>query len=344
LKLALLALVLSSSCATIAPDFSADLSWLEHLAEGPPTPATLEPGIETGRADTAPLARGDRLLFELTFTRGQEETLRYLALEVGELAMEDGKPLTSSFKFTTSLGPGHEGQTRTEISTTRVHEIQLELFDATGELLRTSCVQLPEGVAQSQLAACESTLRLARDIAASKWLDVDAEGNLVDPAALTVDFEPYTTAIGAGAESLFSLFQLAQDDDLLSSLLWDVVEKPSLASLVLSLGVDVGIAPSYSGSQQLKSVPAGLDVPGPLTAFPMTIHVNEEIALMMELVVTESTPPLAMTGGIVAFQGRHPTKDIRVRARLVGTSPGASTIRRHARPRIEYHARRFRLP
>ncbi|MFT7484478.1 MAG: hypothetical protein ACI9F9_000318 [Candidatus Paceibacteria bacterium] len=241
------------------------------------------------------------------FERDEEVTYHYLTFEVLGPDMQGGS--RRYFELTGEVlkqkGEGGEAQTASLDGRSPGHRIGVKLFDAKGEALKESEVSLAEFVGLGQVTACEllsglDEEELANGEFSSEWMDEFMQS----------------------LRSLVSLIGLAQGDDLLSDLMWDVIDKPSIFSVLSSLGVTVNVTPRHDLAIQLNGDVEGLDVPGPLWIFPMSFSINGQAALHLDLAVANPSPPWAMTSGIVAFRGQHPTKSVNVRARLVGASSG----------------------
>jgi hypothetical protein len=180
-----------------------------------------------------------------------------------------------------------------------MHRVGIQLYDGQGLPVASSEVHLAEFVGLGHMAACDA---------------VD-DSQRVEPSTED-EMEERANGLLHGIQSLVALLTLAEADELLSDLLWDVIRKPSLFSLIAHLGAKVSLAPDYTKSERLDVAPAGVELPGPFRSLPVTI--NGRVALILELVVTDPQPPASITSGIVAFVGRHPTSNLAVRGRLVG--------------------------
>jgi hypothetical protein len=115
-----------------------------------------------------------------------------------------------------------------------------------------------------------------------------------------VDVQPLARATVAAV----ALLQVVQEDGVLAPLLWEVVERPSLWSVVTSLGVRALLRPRFHDAEP---TPSPVAAAGSAWRVPMTLLVNDDPALLTELYVVPSAPPFALCGGIVAAMARHPT-------------------------------------
>lgn len=124
----------------------------------------------------------------------------------------------------------------------------------------------------------------------------------------------------AGWMSLIAFLQVIQENTDLSEVLWKVIKRPSMLSLLFEGGsIHLSLLPKF---QAVELVPAGL--PAPLDALeayrlPIHIDVNGTRGLEVELLVCPSQPPLHLAAGMVRLEGTHPEhSDRRVVIELVG--------------------------
>lgn len=114
------------------------------------------------------------------------------------------------------------------------------------------------------------------------------------------DVQPFAQATVAA----IALLEVVQADAVLAPLLWHVVDRPSIWSVVTNLGVEVTVRPRFHAAEPAPS-PAAV---GPSTwRVPMALLVNGDNALLADLYVAPSAPPLALCGGVVAALARHPS-------------------------------------
>jgi len=122
---------------------------------------------------------------------------------------------------------------------------------------------------------------------------------------------------------MIAIFTTLQQNETLERVLWRVVDKPSVLSVVLGGGVRVSIGPRFErvtiDERPLPGVPPGQ------TAYrvPLDITVNGHIALRSVLTVVESRFPLSIGAGVVAIDGEHPRDpERRVAVRLLASRRG----------------------
>jgi hypothetical protein len=100
-----------------------------------------------------------------------------------------------------------------------------------------------------------------------------------------------------------ALLRVVQDDDVLAALLWQVIEKPSVWSVVASLGVSVTLQPQFFVAEHVEQPACGGVKPWRL---PMSVVVNDQPALQTELFVAPAVRPFALCGGILGITAWHP--------------------------------------
>jgi hypothetical protein len=115
-----------------------------------------------------------------------------------------------------------------------------------------------------------------------------------------LDVQPFARATVAAV----ALLQVVQEDDVLAPLLWQVVEAPSVWSVLTGLGVRVMLRPRFHAAETMPS-PAQPD--RACWRVPMRLFVNDSLALLCDVCAVPSAPPFALCGGIVAALARHPT-------------------------------------
>jgi len=300
-----LALLGLAACATTS-DVERSASPLGELAQ---VPAGLDATFAEPRASAPPLLEGDRLTYEMALVEDGSVELHYLVITVAEPAIEDGQRQFSSFEVTLD---GDSRELRSPL-----YEVDLGLFDQAGVAQEASRVRLGEGVVQDHVEACLAYEELERMV-----LPATLDGGDDAGIATAVDaaVAPFMESLTLSTQSLVSLFGLAQDDDLLADLLWSVVEKPNLLSLVLALGVDVSLRVEFDDAERVSADLSPAPEFPDQWRLPLSLWINEQLALELDLFVARPTPPLSVTGGVVALEGRHPTRDVTIYARLVGSS------------------------
>lgn len=307
---ALVALVLATACSAPPPardesqELALDLATFAAFNRAQfPGAASVLPGFAA--IDPSPQFRvGDALLFGLTIDDGEQRTCRMLHLEVeslmpAEIRIDSGnrtmvlKRNTATLSFTGTRkvqadGQEVEEQMSRELSTTPLR-LRLGLYDADGTKLSESTAVL-----------CDELLT----------------AGLLPLSQAKVDFDSSIGSTGL----LFMLQRLGKDDTTLHSLLFSVVDVPSVFSVMLHLGVSVVITSDF-GSEG----PTLLVGERSLTTrvLPVSIEVNGDCALRARIVCCESQLPYAVGGGVLGAVARHPSEPARTAVlRLLGTKRG----------------------
>ncbi|MEQ1633062.1 MAG: hypothetical protein ABL997_11865, partial [Planctomycetota bacterium] len=278
---ALVALLLATACSAPPParDESKDLDL--DLATFAAFDAAQFPGAASVLSGFAPIDPspefrvGDALLFGLTIDDGEQRTCRMLRLEVaslmpGEIRIDAANrtmvvvrsKATMSFTGTRKVqadGREVEEPVARQMSTTPLR-LRLGLYDADGTKLS------------------ESTAVLFEELLTSGLLPLSQS---------EVDFDSSVGSTGL----LFTLQQLGKDDTTLHSLLFSVVDVPSVLSVMLHLGVSVVISSEFGSEGPTLLVGERTE---PTRVLPVNIEVNGDCALMARIVCCESQLPYAV--------------------------------------------------
>jgi hypothetical protein len=109
----------------------------------------------------------------------------------------------------------------------------------------------------------------------------------------------------------------------LRALLWQVVDVPSLFSLLWHFGVKVSLAENFAGSQRGAATALGAATVATWEA-PLELRLNGAPALRCRVLVTDPDAPWALCAGVVAIQAASPSHPQRtVTMRLLGARRGA---------------------
>jgi hypothetical protein len=261
------------------------------LAAEFPAAKALLAGYVDGSAD-ATWQVGDAVLYGLRLQRDGVEQRWLLSLVVDELA-----PPVPPRVWTFEVDGTDQ---RFESSLCRVTAC---VYDGDGrELARSQPLVPQQFLARGFASVCATT-----------WAARRAGGK--PPAARDV---------AAGVVSAVALLETVRQDRALAPVLWAVVDKPSLWSVIGNLGATVLVRPHLD-----RFVPCA--TPNPAMPFgsawrvPMSLFVNDQPALEAELVVADSTPPFAVGAGVLAAVARHPTRpDVRCEMLLLGAGRTAA--------------------
>jgi hypothetical protein len=171
--------------------------------------------------------------------------------------------------------------------------VAVSVADQAGNLLGRSTPALPRDLlARGLAAACEAAVR--RQQAAPHTVGTD---RFYVPGVM----QPLADA----AVATIALLQLVQDDEVLAPLLWAVVERPSLWSMVRHGGARVVLQPGF---QATARVPTPVAAAGPLAwTVPMTLLVNDAPVLRLDLTVAPAATPYALAAGVLGITARHPS-------------------------------------
>jgi hypothetical protein len=109
------------------------------------------------------------------------------------------------------------------------------------------------------------------------------------------------------ARSVFgivSLFEALQQCDALAPVLWEVVDRPSLLSVLFHGGVSLTLRADL---ERIVPATAGICGSGPGWELPIAIHANGSPALAAKLVCVEPRRPLQLAAGILAVEAVCPS-------------------------------------
>jgi len=174
----------------------------------------------------------------------------------------------------------------------RVHAVDVALrrYDGAGALLQASVARL-----------YEEPLRVGW------WATADTYASVADDM---LAFELMRTLQG-----------LADTDPNLQDLLFRVVDKPSVWSVVTRLGVNVSVG--WDASKSSRFAPALAEASGPVRCAPIKLFVNGDIASWVDLLVGKPRAATMVCGGLVGAIARHPTEPGRMAVvRLLATRRG----------------------
>ena len=143
--------------------------------------------------------------------------------------------------------------------------------------------------------------------------ELDAAGALTEDAQ-----DRYTSASMRPAIALLSLFQGVQEHPELSEILREVVDAPSILSIILAGGLKLSLEADLESAARCEC-PVGDAHFQPGVRFPASLNANGELALEMEIFATESVRPVHLTGGLVGLRAWLPGNESHsVELKLVG--------------------------
>ncbi|MCB9877566.1 MAG: hypothetical protein H6835_08205 [Planctomycetes bacterium] len=230
---------------------------------------------------------GDELLYGLRLRRGDEVQNWLLRLRVTDpLLRDDGghelDPVEWKIRINGEL----------QRFSSRRCRVAATVLDATGHVLGESRPELPRDFLDRGLgSACRKVERDRRRRHRRRWHAEEPELPLRPLAEATV--------------SAVALLQVIERDSVLAPLLWEVVEKPSLWSVISNLGAKVVVKPRFYELEHALSPVAA--VPVETWRVPISLFVNDAAALHVELMVADSAPPYAVGCGMLGATARHPS-------------------------------------
>jgi hypothetical protein len=295
----------SSAPVTIAPPDASTVPTLT-LAEFP--------GATTGfddRRDDDAWDGSDQVVFALRLRKGAEVHRWLLTLDVilGEnlIAMVDGgKQRISLWQDKTWTYEWTENGKATEQSvTSKMLPVGVTVHDEAGRKLSNSVVKLPSRLlGRGLLPAIETSFEIA---ARQGQAPTEADGRPLIEAML----------------GMMSLLNVVQEDDALADYFWQVVEKPSVWSLITGLGARASMSMPFEQSLPATRLPANLPPTEPAYVVPVRIDVNGSPALLADVVAVDARRPYALCGGMVAAVARHPSNpDITFELQLIAAHCG----------------------
>ena len=308
--------------AAPSPTAVSDLSLAEF-----PGAAGLLSGFD-GRRTDAKWEGGDEILFGLRLQRGAEvqRWLLHLSVMLGEglVAGLDTGPAAPIrlweeriWAYTaTDRGEPREYQIRSQLL-----PVSVTVCDADGKKLGASLVKRPvQLLGAGVLPAVDVSLALAQ----AKTAPASEQSFREDQGRPTV----------AAALGMMALLSVVQEDDVLAQYFWQVVEKPSLWSVMTSLGVSATVRMPFEQSVPAEQLPSHLPPPGRAFVVPLRIDVNGSPALNADVIAVDAARPYALCGGMVGAVARHPTRsDLHFDVQLLAARVGNGKPRDDRRPR-----------
>lgn len=143
---------------------------------------------------------------------------------------------------------------------------------------------------------------------------------LTDPVRLTTDEE---RALAGAAPALMSYFDIVQRTEGLSDILFELIDLPSMWSLLTKGGVNTNFrfANENLGPGDGSAWNLGL----PVYNLPLVLELNKHRALDITFLATAARPPLLPCAGVVALLAEKPgKKDTYLALRILSARHGAS--------------------
>jgi hypothetical protein len=110
--------------------------------------------------------------------------------------------------------------------------------------------------------------------------------------------------------ALMCYFEAVGETPDLDTIMWKVVNLPSMWSIVRHVGVTAWMGLDFANVGRL-TLPAewGVPVGSPVFTLPLIVELNQQPALNATLLVTDPRPSLLACGGIVGFVAQNPKND-----------------------------------
>jgi hypothetical protein len=259
---------------------------------------------------------GDRLLFGLRLRKHgvEHRWLMLLRVVLGQTPMRvlaqpaagnDGAPVEIDAlqvdlpKGSWSYTIEHDGKRQEHVLTSPLCPVRVKVFDPRAKLLGDSTIHLPADLlARGMLHAVDAERSAVADVAAG-----GPDGAQIGDERLLAVTRSSVEAIIAA----MSLLSVVQDDDLLASYFWQVVQKPSIWSAIANLGVSANLSMPFRDSVPATAVPAPLPPQPHAFVIPLRVDVNGSPALFADVLATDPRRPFSLCGGMVAVAAHHPT-------------------------------------
>lgn len=286
LQAALVVLVSLGACTYVDPD----PGWAERKTQVPPIGSFAPPTAEIDGIDPpAPADRvekGDRILYGVAFEKGETRRSWLVHVEVEDPRFEPR---------------------RTRDGTTRyLLRMSVRVCDDTGaELGRDLITVSRHDLVFGLFRACRGDEpEDATGDAPLAWrIPADVRGDL----------------------ALRNMLRVVRESAVLYDILWTVLDKPSIFSVIGNLGVRVSVHEDFAKAREL----APLTIAGQTFAgyeLPVELRLNGLPALRSRVLVTEPNSPLNLSAGILrldAFQPSDPTARVSIRVLAARRADGS---------------------
>ncbi len=134
-------------------------------------------------------------------------------------------------------------------------------------------------------------------------------------------------ALGGSCPALMSYLNIVQHTEHLKDILFQLVDLPSVWSMVRHGGVNANLAIQQDHLALADAAIWGLHDPRPLYDMPLLVELNKQPALKVTLTVTTPLPPLLACGGIVGFVAERPgDKETYLTVRVISARHSATTV------------------
>jgi hypothetical protein len=252
---------------------------------------------------------GDTVLLGIAVDAGNEQREWYLrARALGKIFTNmDGISLAMSDTVRVRRAAGGEW-VRLDYDLVRV---LVELFDGEGELLSSSESLMPELCLQHGLFEYVSQSLDGLDAFAPGQMAYGDHGEILASDELK-------RAV-AGWIAIMKLPEFLQRDPGMDTLIWRLIDRPSLLSLVAHRGLkmEVGL-----NGKDARPEPARSEY-GDAYRVPVMLTLNGRPAVRCEIVIARGDPPLGPCNGLLAIDAAHPSDPSRrIAVRLLAAQRG----------------------
>jgi hypothetical protein len=254
-------------------------------------------------------APGDAVLLGIAVDAGGEQREWYLrARALGKIFAElDGTPLAMGDSVRVRRAGGGEW-VRIDYDLVRV---QVEMFDGRGQLLTSTEALMPELCLQYGLYEYVEQALAGRDAFAPGQVVHDDHGEVLASDDLR-------RAV-AGWIAIMKLPEFLQRDAGMDNLIWRLIDRPSLMSIVTHRGLQMEVG---LNGKDARPDPAG-SAYGPAYRVPLMLTLNGRPAVRCEIVVARGEPPLGPCNGLIAIDATHPGDPARrIAVRLLAARRG----------------------
>jgi hypothetical protein len=256
--------------------------------------------------EAGPFSTGDTAVYSLELESEGEIKAWTMSVTVESPVAMDGDEVQ---RFQIDMAVGEEVF---EVSS-RLFGGTVRLWDGTGALIGEVEVAVPHLMSRGMLEL--GAIMLQQDLE-----EVLSPGGEFSQEAGRRIADSMSTIIG--------LFTLVDENQLLSDVMWEVVEAPSLLSVIAQLGVEVAVMPDFQAARAEPKPDSASPWFGLSDALhftlPITLFANGQVAAQADLLVTAARPPLAICGGIIGMTTRHPSNGTVLRMNLIGAHMAAS--------------------
>jgi len=251
-----------------------------------PAAASLLQGFSAPDGDQAWRA-GDAVLLALRLQDHGEVRRWLLRLRVSDAQARDehGEPRApESWSIVVDGAPQH--------FESGLAHVDALVTDADGKELGASSLDVPRDfLAKGFVAACTQ---------------VEGLGVLTTDSGMRITGLFQVQPLVEAMVSVVALFGIVLQNDTLAPILWEVVDRPSVFSVLFHGGVTATLSPRFQETVRATTTPPQLSPGDPAWVVPLTLLVNGAPALYCDLLVGRSVPPLHLTGGIVGADAQRP--------------------------------------